>query len=133
MALDQPSDPERLIGGMLAAGRIAIGAAIWLAPRRSLPLMGFRGSADDPRALTLARIAATRDVVLGVWQASSLRDRELLRPATFAVAACDAGDSVAFASPVVRREAPRLAAAGLAAALPATIAGAWVASRLRHR
>lgn len=119
------------LGAFLAAGRVAIGAAIWLAPRQALPVLGFGRAADDGEALTLARIAATRDVVLGAWQASSLGDRARLRRATLAVAACDAGDALAFAIAAQRGGRPALAAKGLAGAVPATIAGAWLAARLR--
>jgi hypothetical protein len=118
------------LGAFLAAGRVAIGAAIWLAPRQALPVLGFGRAADDGEALTLARIAATRDLVLGTWQASALGDRARLRRATLAVAACDAGDALAFAV-AARRGSTTLAVKGLAGAVPATLAGAWLAARLR--
>lgn len=121
---------ERALAVSLAAGRAAIGAAIWLAPRRALPALGFERAADDDDALTLARIAATRDLVLGTWQASALGDRARLRRATLAVAACDAGDALAFAV-AARRGSTTLAVKGLAGAVPATLAGAWLAARLR--
>jgi hypothetical protein len=118
------------LGAFLAAGRVAIGAAIWLAPRQALPVLGFGRAADDGEALTLARIAATRDLVLGTWQASALGDRARLRRATLAVAACDAGDALAFAV-AARRGSTTLAVKGLAGAVTATLAGAWLAARLR--
>jgi len=121
---------ERALAVALAAGRVAIGAGIWLAPRRALPALGFEHVADDDDALTLARIAATRDLVLGAWQASALDDRTRLRRATLAVAGCDAGDALAFAVVARRGSRPGLAAKGLAGALPATLAGAWLAARL---
>ncbi|HSJ17304.1 MAG TPA: hypothetical protein VK920_04370 [Solirubrobacterales bacterium] len=130
-AVCEPGAVERALAVSLAAGRAAIGAGIWLAPRRALPALGFDRAAEDDEALTLARIAATRDLVLGVWQASVLGDRERLRRATLAVAAADAGDALAFAIAARRGGRPGLAAKGLAGALPATFAGAWLAARLR--
>jgi hypothetical protein len=126
----EPDAVDRGLGVFLAAGRMAIGAAIWLAPRQALPALGFERAADDDEALTLARIAATRDVVLGAWQASALGNRARLRRATLAVAACDAADALAFAIAARHGARPALAAKGLAGAVPATLAGAWLAARL---
>lgn len=121
---------EPALAAGLAAGRIAIGVAIWVAPQRALSALGFDRAADRPDALTLARIAATRDLVLGVWQGASLRDRGSLRRATGAGAASDAGDAVAFALLASRGGEAGSAAKGLGAAVLATLAGAWLAARL---
>jgi hypothetical protein len=123
---------EGAVAAGLITGRAAIGAAIWLAPERALPALGFNRAARRGEALTLARIAATRDLVLGLWQAASLGDRAGLRRATLAVTASDAGDAVAFAMLARRGGHPGLAAKGLAGAVPATLAGAWLAARLRR-
>lgn len=123
-------DPAvRLVASGLAAGRVAIGAGIWLRPGLSARILGF--GALDPRALALGRVAATRDLVLGSWGLGALNDRPALRRAALAGAAADAGDALAFglllgAGPGLRGAAVR----GLAAALPATAAGLWLSRRL---
>jgi hypothetical protein len=110
----------------LGAGRLAIGAALWLAPRACTRALGF--TALDRRGLALARIAATRDVVLGIWQLRSLSDPAELRRASTAVAVADAGDAVTFA--LLLGDGERSAGVrGLAAALPAAVAGAWISRR----
>ena len=92
----RPSDRERLAAIALAGGRLTIGAGIWLAPRTTLRALGF-GLPARPEELAIARIAGTRDLVLGAWQAGATRDREGLARATAAAAACDAGDVLTFA------------------------------------
>ena len=128
----EPDRPARLMAIGLAAGRIAIGAGIWLAPRRSWQALGFGGREPEGPALILGRLAATRDLVLGAWMLAKLDEPVRLSRVSAAVAAVDGADSVAFA--LALREGPELrqaAVRGLAAAVPATLAGAWVASRLR--
>ena len=71
-----PADSERALALLLAGGRIAIGAGLWFAPRFTLRALGFTKQ-DDP-AIAVARIAGTRDLVLGAWQASVVSDRERL-------------------------------------------------------
>jgi hypothetical protein len=120
---------ERLLAINLAAGRIAIGAGLWLAPGLAAKALGF-GEPDGP-TLAVGRIAATRDLVLGVLQLAALEDRQRLAQVSGAVAVCDAGDTLAFAlalrDPVTRTAGIR----GIGAAAAATVAGAWLASRLR--
>jgi len=121
---------ERLAGAALAAGRIAIGAGIWAAPgltARALGMKPFEGE-----ALALARLAATRDLILGAWLGAELRaGGKPLAPAA-ALTACDAGDALAFAL-LASRGGEELGAGlrGVAAAGPATALGAWLTSRLR--
>lgn len=107
----------------LGAGRVAIGAGLWLAPRRGATALGF-GEIDGP-ALTLARIAATRDLVLGVWQLRTIDDPRRLRAAALATATADAGDALAFTLALRSDEAAlrRAGIRGLAVATPAAIAG----------
>jgi hypothetical protein len=132
---DLAPGPDRLArtaAVALALGRIAIGAGIWLAPRRSWKALGFGEREPEGPALVLGRLAATRDLVLGAWMLAALDEPERLSRLTAAVAAVDGADSLAFA--LVLREGPELRQAalrGLAAAVPATVAGAWVASRSR--
>jgi hypothetical protein len=128
----EPGFAVRVLAAALATGRAAIGAAIWIAPERALGALGFHRAGRHGEGLTLARIAATRDLVLGVWQATALRDRARLRRATVAVTASDAGDALAFAMLARQGEHSGLAATGLATALSATLVGAWVAARLRR-
>jgi hypothetical protein len=113
----------------LAAGRLAIGAGLWLAPGLCARLLGF-GELDS-RAVTMARLAATRDLVIGGCQLASIGDPARLRAASAAAAIADAGDALAFGlalradDPGTRRAGMR----GIAAAAPAAIAGAAVAVR----
>ena len=114
----------------LAGGRLAIGAGLWLAPARSLRTLGF--GAPGTAAVTLARVAATRDLVLGAWQLHALDDRDQLRRASTAVAVTDGGDSIAFGLALLAGDEARGAGArGVAAAAPAALAGAWLVHRLR--
>jgi len=125
---DEPA--VRLTALGLAAGRLVIGAGLWLAPRRSLAALGF--AEIDSTAVALARIAATRDLVLGAWQLRSLGDPRELRRASAAVAVADAGDALTFGIALRAGAANRTAGLrGLAGAVPAAIAGAWLESRLR--
>jgi hypothetical protein len=127
---DRPQDIERAAALGLAAGRIAIGAGLWLAPELTLRALGF--SEADDRVVAVARIAGTRDIVLGAWQATTLGSRDRLGRATVAVTACDAGDSLAFALLLGTSER-RAGLRGLAGAVPATIVGLALAGRLRSR
>ena len=98
-ALARRSEPdrlERLAATALAAGRIAIGTGLWTAPRPALGALGIDG--PDARAVTLARVAATRDIVLGVWQLGARDRRSELRRASLAVAVADAGEDVRAAA-----------------------------------
>ncbi|MDQ3759668.1 MAG: hypothetical protein M3331_06985 [Actinomycetota bacterium] len=124
-------EAERLAGAALAAGRIAIGVGIWAAPgltARALGMKPFQGE-----ALALARLAATRDLILGAWLGAELRGGgKPLAPAA-ALTACDAGDALAFAL-LAPRGGEELGAGlrGVAAALPATALGGWLVGRLRR-
>jgi hypothetical protein len=123
-------DKERLVGAALAAGRIAIGAGIWAVPRLTARALGMKPFEGE--TLALARLAATRDLILGAWLAVELRDGgKPLSPAA-ALTACDAGDALAFAL-LASRGGDDLGAGarGVAAAGPATALGAWLVGRLR--
>lgn len=122
---------EGVVAAGLAAGRLAIGAGIWLAPRPTLRALGL--GELDAAALTLARIAATRDLALGAWMASAAGDRRALQAPAVAVTACDGGDALAFAL-LARRggDAAGAGLRGLSAAAPATVAGLWLLKRLRE-
>lgn len=125
----RPGRFQRLTGGGLAAGRLAIGAGLWLAPRLSLRALGFAEA--DERVLAVARIGATRDLVLAVWQLRSLDDREELLRVTRAVVVADAGDALAFALALRDPEARAMAALGVALAAPAALVGGRLTASLK--
>jgi hypothetical protein len=108
-------------------GRVAIGAGMLAAPEPALRLLGF--VQVSPATAVVSRIAGIRDLVLGVVTLAALEDRARLRAVSLANATADAGDMLAFALALGGGE--RTAGArGLAAALPATLAGLWTAWRL---
>jgi hypothetical protein len=113
-----------LISGV---GRIAFGVAMLVAPDRALRALGF--SEVTPTTTAVTRLAGIRDFVLGAVTLGAIGDRERLLSATVANATADAGDSAAFAL-ALRAGQREAAVRGLAAALPATLAGIWVARRL---
>jgi hypothetical protein len=118
-----------LISGL---GRIAIGAGLALAPQRALGALGFADA--SPATVAVARIAGSRDIVLGVATLAAIGDAGDLRRASLACAAVDGGDAASFAALLGQGEDVREAAIrGLAAAVPATLAGLWVAHRLAGR
>ncbi len=127
----RPESLERGSAIALAAGRLAIGAGIWLAPEIAAKALGL-GSLDG-RALALGRIAASRDLVIGAWQLRSLDDPGELRRATTAAATTDAGDVLTFALALAADDPGARSAGrrGLAGAAAATLAGIWLAGRLR--
>jgi hypothetical protein len=112
------------LAAALAGGRVAIGAGLWLAPQLASRALGF--GRLDARSLALARIAASRDLVLGVWGVSALGDPAALRRAATAAAVADAGDAVAFALLLGSGEHRRAAIRGVLAATPAALAGFWL-------
>lgn len=128
-AIDQPDvRAYALVSGL---GRIAIGVGLALAPKQALGALGF----DDAPAGTVAvsRIAGGRDIAIGVATIAAMRDTDRLWRASIASAFVDAGDAAAFAAAASSDPKMRTAAVrGMAAAVPATIAGLWVAARLRR-
>jgi hypothetical protein len=82
--------------------------------------------------VVVSRIAGGRDFVLGALTLLAIDDPDRLRTAHLACAVADAGDAAAFGAAVTQSGDLRDAGIrGLAAAVPATIAGVWAASRLR--
>jgi hypothetical protein len=123
------ADPD-VRGWSLASGlgRVTFGVAMLAAPEWALRAMGFREL--SPAVVAVTRLAGGRDLVLGLVTLAGLQDRERLRSATLANTVADAGDTLAFGVALGTQE--RAAGSrGLAAALPATIAGLWTAWRLR--
>ncbi len=130
----------RLLVLGLSGGRIAIGAGLALVPRQALAALGFRDA--SPTAVTISRIAGGRDLIMGTAALAARDDRVRLRSATLANAAADACDVATFAAAIgFHRDSGRRSASrdevrtagirGIAAAVPATLAGLWVARRLR--
>jgi len=116
-----------LVSGL---GRIAIGAALALAPRRALSVLGFTDISAT--AVAASRLAGGRDMVLGAVMMAAVDDPDRLRAASLANAAVDAGDAATFLAALAHGDEVRTAALrGLAAAVPAVLAGLWVAARLR--
>ncbi len=112
----------------IAAGRIGIGVGALLAPRPALRALGFPPTGAE--ADSLARIAGSRDIALGLLAFAAREDREALRATALVAAAVDAADALAFA--LARRD-PRLRRAGISGVLSgsaAAVAGAWAWRRL---
>ena len=122
------AEPEVRIAQLIAAGRVLYGAACMAAPRT---VMGPAGARAEGQMVWLGRAFGVRDLVLGAGTLVALTgDREAATRWVSASAAADALD-VANAA-VFRRELDRTGVIGvLALAVPATLGGAWAASRLR--
>jgi hypothetical protein len=127
MAADAGEADVRTFSLVSAAGRIAIGLGMIAAPSTALRALGF--SEVSPATVAVARIAGIRDLVLGGVTLAALEDRDRLRAATIGNATADAGDTLAFAL-TIRADEGTAGWRGVATALPATLAGIWVAWRL---
>ena len=123
-------DSPDVVGWSLASGlgRVAFGIAMLAAPEPSLRALGF--SEITPTTITVTRVAGIRDLVLGVVTLGALDDRRRLHAATVANAAADTGDTLAFTG-ALRSGERDAGLRGLGASLPAALAGAWTAWRLR--
>jgi Domain of unknown function (DUF4267) len=122
-------DAPDVRGWSLASGlgRVAFGLAMLGAPEWALRALGF--GEPSSATVTVTRLAGGRDLVLGLVTLAGLRDRDSLRVATLANALADAGDTVAFGL-ALGTEERSAGSRGIAAALPATVAGVWTAWRL---
>ncbi|HEV7771021.1 MAG TPA: DUF4267 domain-containing protein [Solirubrobacterales bacterium] len=112
----------------IAAGRIGIGVGALLATKPALRALGF--PPPDTAASSLARIAGSRDIALGLLAFAAREDREAIRTAAVVAAAVDAADALAFA--LAGRD-PRLRRAGISGVLSgsaAAVAGTWAWHRL---
>jgi len=127
MAADVGEADVRGFSLISAIGRIAIGLGMLAAPEPALRALGF--SEVSPATVAVSRIAGVRDLVLGAVTLAALEDAGRLRVATLANAVADAGDTGAFAL-AIRAEEGTAGLRGVATALPATLAGIWVAWRL---
>ena len=126
---EQPDELARAMVLAVAAGRIVIGAGAFFATRRALSVLGFEQPSGA--AVALARLAGGRDIALGVEALRAGSDRERLREAATIGAFVDAGDALAFATALVRRDdIDRTAALNVPIAASAVIAGIWALRRL---
>jgi hypothetical protein len=116
----------RTVSALSALGRVGIGVGLFVAPEAALSALGFSNS--TPSTVAAARLAGVRDIVLGVATLSVLDDPARLRAANLANAGADAGDAVTFAL-ALRAGETTAGTRGLSAAVPATVAGLWAASR----
>ena len=132
LAGDSIPPDVRAVSIAMGAGRILIGAGLAASPEIAMRLLGF--PRYQPETLVVSRIAGARDIVMGTATLLSLGDRDRLARANLANASADAADSATFAAALAAGGELRGAALrGLAAAVPATAVGAWIASRLRRR
>jgi hypothetical protein len=114
-----------LVVSAMAAGRVAIGAAPFVAPRAASRLLGFPASHDTPTARLMARMFGVRDIGLGVLALWALRHPDALPFVALFNAFMDAGDLVSIAIPLVRRDG--IDRAALASAAFAIIGGlSWL-------
>jgi len=119
----------RILVRSLGTARIALGSAIVVAPDPALALLGF--GRRDALTRALARLAGSRDVALGAI-ALTASEKDGLRRAALAGAACDASDAVTFGLVAFERgELDRASLGGVGSALVATAAGVWALVALR--
>lgn len=118
----------RRAASALAAGRVALGVAILVAPE-AVTSRWLGKHARDPAVRYLARLLAVRDLALGLLALRTLDDPEL-GPRVQAV--CAMADSVdTLATVAVRSELPVGGAIGtIVVAGTAAGAGAWLSSAL---
>jgi hypothetical protein len=113
----------------IAAGRIAIGIGASLATRPALRALGF--PPEDPTGRTMARVAGSRDVALGLLTFAARNDRSRLRTMAIVATGVDAADAATFA---FAASEPRLRRGGIGGGLSGAAAaaiGLWAWRRLR--
>ncbi|MGH2917114.1 MAG: hypothetical protein ACRDLS_00735 [Solirubrobacteraceae bacterium] len=121
-----PRDVARLI----AAGRIAIGAALMVAPRLTTRLW-LGDDADRAGTQVVARAMGVRDVVTGAIALHTLDHHDVGPRWQRTLAGVDAVDLGATLA--ARRELPRVGVAMVVAMASAGIGGQlWAAERLSH-
>ena len=118
----------RDLARVLAGGRVAIGAALLVAPRLSLAVWLGRDAAAGAVSAP-ARALGIREIVLG-GLALHVADRPRVAARMLrALAVCDAVDVLATLA--VRRSLPPASAAAISAmALPAAAGQLWIAAQL---
>ena len=118
----------RRAASLLGAGRVALGAAILVAPE-AVTSRWLGDNAAHPAVRYLARSLGARDLVLGVLALRTLDDA---RAASQVQAACALADCVdAVATVAARKHLPAVGAVGtIAVAGAAAVAGAYLSRAL---
>lgn len=98
------SIPFRIVLTAMALGRITLGLAPFVAAGPASRLLGFPASHDTATARLMARFFGVRDIGLGVLVLWAMRHPEALPFVMLFNAAMDAGDLLATAVPVVKRQ-----------------------------
>jgi len=120
-------DPLARNGALaIAAGRLAIGIAVSIAPRQALAGLGF--SEPQPATIALARMAGVRDIAMALHAFSARGDAGTLRESSLIGAGVDAGDAMALGALAGSERRTALINAPLGAV--AAVLGALVARRL---
>ncbi len=112
----------------IAAGRVAIGAGALLATGPALKALGFAEADADARAL--ARIAAGRDIAIGLLTVAARDDARALRLTALLAAAVDGTDAISFAIAGRDPRTRRAGVSGVASGSTAALIGAWAYRRL---
>lgn len=118
----------RTVALAIGAGRLGLGAGILAARRPALRALGF--PPVDASAATLATLAGSRDVALGLAPLLLRGNPAALRTATLLAAAVDAADAVAFAAAGRELGLRRAGLSGVLSAGLGAAAGLWAANRL---
>ena len=94
----------RLVITGMAFGRIVLGAAPFVAAGPASRLLGFPEAHDNATSRLMGRFFGVRDIGLGVLVLWALRHPEALPFVMLFNAAMDAGDFIAIAIPLVKRQ-----------------------------
>src|SRR5277367_1186942 len=98
----------------MGIGRIALGLAPFVAAGPASRLLGFPARQDNPTARLMGRFFGVRDIGLGVLAFYAIRHPETAGFIFMFNAWMDAGDLLAIAIPLVKRQGIDRAAAGSA-------------------
>ena len=104
----------RFVLSGMALGRIAIGAAPFVAAGPTSRMLGFPAGHDTATARLMARMFGVRDIGLGVLVFWAIRHPEALPFVMLFNAAMDAGDLLSIAVPLIKRQGIDRAAASSA-------------------
>ncbi len=121
----------RLAAGLLAAGRVLLGAAVMAAPEKVTGHWLGEENAASPIVGDLARGLAARDIALGVAALMTLEDKVVGPRIQVAAAGADAVD--ALATLIARDHLPRKGAVGtVIIAGGSAVAGLYLAHVIAH-
>jgi hypothetical protein len=116
---------------LLAAGRIALGAAVLAAPEKLTARWLGEESSRIPAVADLARGLAARDIALGIAVLQTLDDRVVGPRLQAACAFADGADTLATV--IARNHLPRKGAIGTVAIAGASaVAGLYFSHKLAH-